>query len=58
MIYLKQDVMAKKKLHRAKVIEAFKRNKGGVLREYKVGDTYITNHFESIEYLIKIKKVK
>jgi len=50
--------MAKKKLHRAKVIEAFKRNKGGVLKEYKVGDTYITNHLKSIEYLIKIKKVK
>ena len=50
--------MAKKKLHRAKVIEAFKKNKGGILKEYKVGETYITNHLKSIEYLIKIKKVK
>ena len=50
--------MAKKKLYRAKVIEAFKKNKSGVLKEYKVGETYITNHLESIEYLKIIKKVK
>jgi len=58
MIYLKKNVMAKKKLHRAEVIEAFKKNKGGVLKEYKVGETYITSHLESIEYLKIIKKVK
>ena len=48
-----------KKTHRAIVIDAFKkRNKSGTLKEYKVGDTFITNHLGSIEYLRLINKIK
>jgi hypothetical protein len=52
--------MAKKKsiTYRAKVIEAFKKNKDGVIKQYNVDDTYITNHYPSIEYLKLIKKLK
>lgn len=48
----------KRKLYRAEIIEAFKKNKGGVLKYYKVGETYITSHLETIEYLRLIKKIK
>ena len=46
-------------MYKAQVVEAFsKNNNSGTLKNYKVGDTYMTSHLESIEYLKKIKKVK
>lgn len=51
--------MAKRKTYRAEVINDFsKYNKSGTLKTYKKGDTFITSHLETIEYLKLIKKIK
>lgn len=51
--------MAKRKTYRAKVINDFsKYNNSGTLKEYKIGDIFITNHLQTIEYLKLIKKIK
>jgi len=49
--------MAKKRIKK-EVIKAFKRIKNGVLKEYSVGDSYISYHSDSIEYLKQIKLIK
>lgn len=49
--------MAKKRKYNATVIVEFKkRDKEGNIHTYKVGDTYSTAHYPSLEYLRLIKK--